>query len=253
MKRLLSFKAIFCFLCVCYPVYFFSQNNDSLTKLNRKFRHEVAVDLQGLIMRTPGTALIFKVRNGSSTYPEKTVARNLRLQVGFGGTVPASVNTTITDSSTFRYSQKATAAYSVQALAGTEMVHFYGRFNFYYGCDAGYFYSYASSGYSLTLMNRYSSAFSVSNGTFSWLETDTYTNAVVLNPFLGFKYRFATHFSVGIESGVNIMYYMQRTKINTIPHYYNTAFSAKNIATNNTNGFSALTQYIRFFTINYHL
>lgn len=223
--------------------------------INRKFKREIGIDFQGFFKSTPGTALIFKIKNNGNRYISLTTIKNFRFQLGISGTVPANDRVTIVDTSKVRYSTQEARSFSIQPMFGMEKVNFYGRFSFYYGIDFGPYYSFTNSGYSVYTYTNYpygGAGYTTSAGLPQQSEAKKYGLSIA--PFIGAKYRISEHFSANIESAFFFSYFVTKTKIYSIP-YFNSANNSTNtvIADKNYSGFDFSMKYLRFLTLNYHL
>lgn len=114
-----------------------AQANDSINRTNRKYQKEIAIDFQGLFLNVPGTAVIIKTKDNRGRFVELTSSKNFRFQFGVAGNLPLHEKTAILDTSNIRYASKEAKTFNAQAMFGKERVRFYGRFNFYHGCDIG--------------------------------------------------------------------------------------------------------------------
>jgi hypothetical protein len=222
--------------------------NDSIMRINRKYKYEVGVDMSELLQKTPGTALILKIKNNSGRFVELKSAKNYRLQLAVNGSLHKK-ETVPHDTSIIKYKSKATQSFYLQAMFGVERVNFYGKFNFYYGVDIGPYYNYINSGYT---------AYGYVNGSsISWAagqpyEQESRKGGIALIPFAGAKYRFSEHFSASIESGFNLAYFFSKTTVHNLPFVgYNTLDLT--LAEETATGIDFSMKYLRFLTLNYHL
>jgi hypothetical protein len=246
MKNKVFFTLVGIFFCLNS----FSQQKDSIMAINRKFKREIGVDLQGLFKSTPGTALILKIKNNRNRFISLVSTKNFRFQLGLSGTIPTTDNVKMVDSSTNRYSSQEARTYSIQLMAGMEKVNFYGKFNFYYGFDFGPYYNYSNTGYSSLIYTNGGGAYSFSGGFPE--QTEAKKMGVTFAPFVGAKYRISEHFSATIESAFYLSYFLSETKIMDLPYYYSTVRTNKVVAVKNSSGFDFSVKYLRFLTVNYH-
>ena len=234
----------------------FSQSNDSINRLNRKYQKEIGIDLQGLFLKTLSTSLIFKSKDNSGRFVELTSSKNYRFQLGLSGTIPISEKTKALDTSVNRFASQDARTFSIQAMIGKERVKFYGRFNFYYGYDIGPYYLYSYSGYTVTTysyQNYGGSSWITNNNNYPWLQSETTKIGLGLAPFIGAKYRFSEHFSASMESSFFLSYFFSRTKLSSLPNVNNANSASTNVADKRSSGLEFYVKYIRFLTINYHL
>src|ERR1044071_6025827 len=133
MRHKTTYKLFFILFPFMFFMNAFSQNRDSIMAINRKFKKEIGVDIQGLFKTTPGTTLILKLKNNWGRFIALTSAKNFRFQLGLSGTIPVNEKTNSVDTSNSHYLTKEARSFSVQPMFGMEKVNFYGKFNFYYG------------------------------------------------------------------------------------------------------------------------
>ncbi len=221
--------------------------------INRKYKHEVGIDVQGLIQRNLGSTLILKIKRKEKLV-NLTGSKNFRFQLNLSGTFPVSEKTTQTDSVQYHYSNKGASSFTIQPMFGIERIKFYRKFNFYYGVDFGPYYSYIDNGYMVfkyTYLNSGTYGYNASNG--FPVETQSKKYGVSVAPFIGIKYRISSHFSASLESCFYLSYFITKEKSYNIPYYYNPSNSTVLISEKTTHGFDFSMKYLRFLTINYHL
>jgi len=251
MKQLLLF-----FICsiALSQAFAQTQQNDSLNRINRKYRKELSVDVQGLFMRSPGATAIYKIKRNDGRIVRLNSQKNYRLQLGLSGNLPLKERNTIKDTNSFLFSSRLKSAFNVSAMVGTENVIYSGRFNLYTGVDFGPYFSQSVSGYTVVAHNMpgVSGTSSSWNGDSYWLQNENQTLGVAIIPFIGAKYRFSEHFSACIESGVNLAYFMAKSTLSNVPFYYSKSSEVKTVAYKEYTGLNLSMQYLRFLTFNYH-
>ena len=221
--------------------------------INRKYKHEVGIDVQGLIQRSLGSTLILKIKRKEKLV-NLTGSKNFRFQLNLSGTFPVSEKTTQTDTVQYRYSNKGASSFTIQPMFGIERIKFYGKFNFYSGVDFGPYYSYSDNGYlayKYTYLNN--TTYGYNNYIAFPIETQSKKYGVSVAPFIGIKYRISSHFSASLESGFYLSYFITKEKNYNIPFFYNPNNSTTLISEKTSHGFDFSMKYLRFLTINYHL
>ena len=226
-----------------------AQKSDSIMLINRKYKHEVGIDVQGLIQRNLGSTLILKIKRKEKLV-NLTGSKNYRFQLFLSGAFPVSEKTKQLDTLNTYYDSKSYSTFMIQPMIGLERIKFYGKFNFYYGVDFGPSYSYSNNGYSV--IKYYSNNYGSSN-----LETESKKYGLSVAPFIGIKYRFSSRFSASLESGFYLSYFLTKEKYNNIRYGNNnintSGYILLPISEKTTNGFNFSMSYLRFLTINYHL
>lgn len=248
MKNFFFFKTIFTASILLFLLNASAQN-DSITRLNRKYKTEIGVDMSQIFQRTPGTALILKLKNNRGRFVDLTSAKNYRIQFGINGSLPVSENVKDNDTTYYIYSAKTENSLSITAMFGFEKVKFYGKFNFFYGIDFGPSYSQHSTGYTAY---RYSSG---QGGTVygPFDQFDLKRAAFSVSPFIGAKYRLSEHFSASIESGFTLTYFISKSLIYSPGINSNPYLKDAQLAEENKSGLELSMKYLRFLTLNYHL
>lgn len=234
-----------------------AQKSDSIMLINRKYKHEVGIDVQGLIQRNLGSTLILKIKRKENLV-NLTGSKNFRFQLNLSGSFPVSEKTTQFDTlSGPYYNTKSSNSFVIQPMVGLERIKFYGKFNFYYGVDFGPYYSYNDNGYSIYKYYYNNN----NNGTYSYsgslVETESKKYGLSIAPFIGIKYRISSHFSASLESGFYLSYFLTKEKYNNIGFAnINPSMNgslALPISEKTSHGFDFSMKYLRFLTINYHL
>ncbi len=240
-----NFTHLLVFGMLVFSIQSFSQVNDSIMRINRKYKTEIGVDLTGLFFKTPGITLIAKVKNNAGRFIDLKSAKNYRFQFGLSGGLPISEDVKRVDTSFLRYSNKPGKEINAFIMVGHERVNFYGRFNLYYGVDFGLSYNYSKVGY-IDYAGVYSN--------YNYLSpTETKRAELSVIPFVGAKYRFSEHFSASIESGFSLAYFISRAVIFGVsPVSYPTTVNTVVLATANQSGITFSMKYLRFLTLNYH-
>lgn len=218
-----------------------TQFNDSINRISRKYKREIAIDCQGLLLRNPSASVILKTKAEGGQFVSVSSYKNNRYQVTLNGTLTVSEETKSIDPN-YNAVWKDPSNFRIGAMYGREKVVLYGRFNFYYGFDLGPYYQYSQSGYLIT----YNA--SSSSGTYSWLPSESKQTGFAIVPFMGCKYRFSERFSVSLESGLSAAYSVTQSK-----SIYRYTMQNQAAISKKSTGIYLNFQYIRFLTLNYHL
>lgn len=240
--------------CICVYLFFLlplaatAQQNDSLKFNNRKYKYEVGIDMQGLFTNYLGTSLILKIRNDRGKFVPVSSAINYRIQ--WYASAGLSGQDRVTDLDTFPFATVSSNQYDhlhLNAFAGMEKVHFYGKFNLYYGLDFGPSYSYSQTGYLIREVQ--SGPYTVTN--FISISNLNESHGLGLNvvPFFGVKYRFTERFSASAETAFFAAYAYVSQTFFVVENSGSTAQFASRIQTHR---FSMFMNYLRFLTFNYH-
>lgn len=128
MKKHLRLFFLFTISFLLFSLKVFSQKNDSLIAMNRKFKNEIGIDFKDFFHGAVGTSLIWKRKKTEHLIALKT-AKNYRFQVGLNGTIPIVQKTTQNDSTNGYYENFEQKLLYLQVLVGIEKINFFGRFN----------------------------------------------------------------------------------------------------------------------------
>lgn len=243
MKNFFSLRIIFAATVLFFSINVKAQTDsyrsDSIMQINRKYRHEVGVDMSGLLQRSSSAALVFKRSSKSGRL-------NYRFQLGIQGKLPLNQKISSDDTSYTILAYKSPSSFGIFVGVGLERVKSFGRFNFYYGADLVPSYNASNSGYRIVSNG-------VSNPGSNGLLYESYTANIALTPFIGAKYRLSEHFSASIESALFISWFMSETRV-SVPYYIN-GFGAMPgiVSKEETSGLNISMSYLRFLTLNYHL
>ena len=245
MKNLSSFRTILT-ASVLLLLLNAAAQNDSIMRINRKYKTEVGIDMSQIFQKNPGTALILKIKNNRGRFIDLRSAKNYRIQLGINGSIPVSESSTPGDTAFIFYSSKPASTFNVNLMFGKEKVNFYGKFNFYYGFDVGPYYECYNSGY-MAYTYPYGGGYSGST------QRESRKAGVAIFPFIGAKYRISEHLSASIESGFVFSYFMSKAVILSVPNITSPDNKTSTLATEKVSGFDFSIKYLRFLTLNYHL
>lgn len=267
MEKLLNVRLLLIAIVFLSSISVYSQRNDSIQEINRKYKNEIGIDFKGFTGGSIGTAIIYKKKYNTGRLVSMSFARNLRYQVGLDVNFPLGKSVSTVDSLKIIESNQ-TKYFSIQPRFGIEKIYYNDKFGFYYGIDFGVGYSYNASAYDVYMLK-----FNTGNGQSAdlySLNTLPYKSTMInagLYPFFGVKYRFAERFSVSIETSISLVY--EYSHVSTISRYYNVEgvpqyyynyyYGYLNSYTkpefNNVDRTHLIRlniNYLRFLTLNYH-
>jgi hypothetical protein len=222
----------------------FAQVRDSLMAQNRKYNYEAGIDVSQLMKGTPGTALLLKVKKKSKLV-SLTFSENYRFQLAISGAVTAASQMTELDSLHYHYFYKPNNSFAFHPQVGIEKIRYFGKFNLYYGWDAGLSYSTVSNGYSSEIVS------SGANYVYVYNYSSQKSMGANVTPFAGVKYRLTDRFSMSVESGFNVAYLFTDQVISNL-QWSGYAYSLVPGMELKSHGFSFNMAYLRFLTFNYH-
>jgi hypothetical protein len=249
MKR--KFFCLFLLLFLACIGHLHAQNDDSLMRINRKFKREISIDAQGIfrILNTSmlNIAFIYKVRTDHGRFISVTSAKNYRFLLAFEGGLPVKNKAVKIDQSIQVFATSNYQRFSIHPLVGMEKVRFYDKFNFYYGIDLGPLYEHVDSGYDFYYYDN--------TNTYSFTRLSQNKErkvGVSAIPFVGVKYRFTERFSISLESSIFLTYY-QRTTESYLIQLIAARPQKMSIATVQQTGLEFFTSPLRFLSLNYHI